>query len=155
MGSILLQKGNGVQSANKAKAMKLYLLLHPDAKIIKIGRKERIEHDSLIINVAASASSSAMLTSAVQDKTKKLLKKKILPPNSGLDGIDVYVTVRQIDKDRIAIYTVNKSNFDKLISFLGEDGAPMSNVSWTNLGKSKTKKILVLKTSELDDSLFN
>jgi len=95
-----------------------------------------------------------MLTSAVQDETKKLLKRKILPPNSGLDGIDEYVTVRQIDEDRIAIYTINKSNFEKLTSFLGEDGAPMSNVSWPNLGKSRTEKTLILKTSELDDSLF-
>ena len=85
----------------------------------------------------------------------KLLKKKILPPNSGLDGIDVYVTVRQIDKERIAVYTINKSNFETLISYLGEDGAPMSNVSWANLGKSRTEKTLILKTSELDDSLFN
>jgi len=96
-----------------------------------------------------------MLTSAVQDETKKLLKQKILPPNSGLDGIDVYVTVRQIDKERIAVYTINKSNFETLISYLGEDGAPLSNVSWANLGKSRTEKTLVLKTSELDDSLFS
>ena len=95
-----------------------------------------------------------MLTSAVQDETKKLLRQKILPPNSGLDGIDVYITVRQIDENRIAIYTVDKSNFGKLTSYLGEDGAPMSNVSWLNLGKSKSEKTLILKTSELDDSLF-
>ena len=155
MGRVLLKQGNGFQSANKTKAMKLYLLLYPESKIIKTGRKERVERDGLIINVAASASTSAMLTSAVQDETKKLLKKKILPPNSGLDGIDVYVTVRQIDKERIAIYTINKSNFETLISYLGEDGAPMSNVSWGNLGKSRTEKTLILKTSELDDSLFN
>jgi hypothetical protein len=154
MGRIFLQQGNGHQASNKAKAMKLYISLFPGSKIVKNDRKERIERNGLIINVAASASSSAMLTSAVQDDTKKLLRKKILPPNSGLDGIDVYITVRQIDEDRIAIYTVDKSNFDKLTSYLGEDGAPMSNVSWLNLGKSKTEKTLILKTSELDDSLF-
>jgi len=155
MGRILLKKGNGFQSANKNKANKLYLFLNPDAKQVIIGRKERIEHNGLIVNVAASASSSAMITRAVQDETKRLLKKKILPPGSNLDGVDVYVTVRQIDSDRIAIYTVDKSNFDKLTSYLGEDGAPMSNVSWLNLGKSKSEKTLILKTTELDDSLFD
>ena len=155
MGRVLLRQGNGHQASNKTKAMKLYMSLFPDSKIVKNDRKERIERDGLLINVAASASSSAMLTSAVQEDTKKLLQQKILPPKSGLDGIDVYVTVRQIDENRIAIYTVDKSNFEMLTSYLGEDGAPLSNVSWQNLGKSKTEKTLILKMAELDDSLFD
>ena len=60
MGRILLKKGNGFQSVNKAKAMKLYLHLNPNAKQVTINRKERIEHNGLLINVAASASSSAI-----------------------------------------------------------------------------------------------
>lgn len=154
MGRVLLKQGNGHQASNKAKAMKLYMSLFPGAEVVRSERKDRIQHNGLIINVAASASTSAMLTSAVQDDTKKLLKQKILPPNSGLDGIDVYVTVRQLGKDRIAIYTIGKSNFDELTSYLGEDGAPLSNVSWLNLEKAKTEKTIILKTSELDNGLF-
>lgn len=155
MSRVFFAKGNGFQAHNKSKANKLYLHLNPDAKSITVDRKNRIKHDDLIINVAASASTSAMLTSAVQDETKKLLKNKILPPNSGLSGIDRYVMVRQIDDERIAIYTVNKSEFPKLTSFLGEDKAPLSNVSWNNLSKAASIKTLVLKISELDDVFFD
>jgi len=61
--------------------------------------------------------------------------------------------VRQFSDGRIAIYTVNKDNFDKLTSFLGEDGVPLSNVSWSNLEKSKSEKVLVLKSSDIEVEL--
>ena len=72
---MFFKKGNGFQSENKKKANKLYLSLYSEAKVMIINGKERIEHNGLIINVSASASTSVMLTSAVQEGTKKLLQK--------------------------------------------------------------------------------